>query len=176
MEAGPPRGRVGWALAAGAVAAVFAAGIAFDLGPFSEEEASRGQFIAAGDDVCRRAHDAFVDLQRQPPQTPDQAAELTGKLVDIAEDESGEIAALRPPEDLATQVDDYLEARERGIDALRSGREAAEEHDTAAYEAAKRDVADAQIKRARMARQIGFSECSRPIGGRVAIESDGGSS
>lgn len=176
MEARAPRGRVGWALVAGAVAAVLAAGIAFDLGPFAEEESSRGQFIAAGDEVCRRAHDAFVDLQRQPPQTPEQAAELTGKLIDIAEDESDEISSLRPPAELVVPVERYLEARERGIEALRRGRDAASKRDTAAYESAQGDLADAQIERARMASRIGFSECSRPIGRRETIEAGRGSS
>ena len=164
MEPQEPRGKLGWiAGGVGAVVALALLAIVFDLGPFTETELTRGELIARGDEICREAHEAFVDLQAKPPQTPGQAAELTGKLVDIATDELEQIRSLEGPGDFDAEIERYLAARERGIEALEDGHEAAEAHDTDAYAAAQAELADSQLERRRIARLIGFAECSRPI-------------
>ncbi len=128
----------------------------FDLGPFKEAELTRGESIAKGDDICRRAHDAFVDLQTSPPRTASQAAELTGQLIDIASDEADAIGSLNGPPDFEAEVDEYVNAREDGIEAMRDGRAAAEDRDSAAYARSQEEVAASQRERERIARQIGF--------------------
>jgi hypothetical protein len=95
-----------------------------DIGPFAEEELTAEAFVAQGDEICARAHDEFPELQDRPPRTPSDAAELTGGLIDVAEEERGAIADLNAPESLADPVARYLEARDRGIDLLREGQEA----------------------------------------------------
>jgi hypothetical protein len=154
----------------GLLGVLFALAIVFNLGPFTDPELSRGELIARGDEICRKAHEAFTGLQRQPPQTGGQAAELTGQLDAIATDELDQIRSLNGPADWDAEIGTYLAARERGIAALREGRDAAEAHDTAGYIKAQAELADSQLARERIARRIGFGECSRPLVGRDQLQ------
>jgi hypothetical protein len=142
---------------------LFLLGAAFDLGPFRTEEVSRGELIVRADQICAEANRVFAEQQEKPPQTPEQATELTDNLIGIAEDESKRIAELQGPADVDAEIAAYLEARERGIDLLREGREAAEEGNSDAYEQAQLELERTQPERRAMAREIGFSECSRPL-------------
>jgi hypothetical protein len=60
-------------------------------------------------------------------------------------------------------LDRYIEAREQGLEILRDGLEAAEDDDAEAYADAQAQIADTQVDRARLAREVGFTECSRPL-------------
>jgi len=158
-------GTIAWPVGGAlALAAIFALGSVLELGPFRPEELSRGELIVRADQICAEANDAFADQQEKPPQTPEQAAELTDHLVGIAEDESEEIADLERPPEIEAELIAYLEARRVGIELLKEGRAAAEEGDAAAYESAQAALDRTQPERWRIAREIGFSECSRPLG------------
>jgi hypothetical protein len=161
-----PRGTFAWVLAVVAGAAVLAlVAVLLNLGPFKEAELTRGELIARGDEICRKAHDAFTNLQDGPPRTASQAAELTTQLADIAGDEVDQIRALNGPPEFDAEIERYLAARERGIAFLRSGHDAAQARDTEAYVKSQAELARTQRERQRIARRIGFAECSRPIGG-----------
>ncbi len=147
------------------VAALFGTGWLLGLGPFADEELSRGELIARADQVCHVAREAFEELQTTPPQSSDQAAQLSERLIGIAEDENAEIAQLDGPDDLEPQVAAYLAARERAIELMRKGHEAAADDDPDRYERMQAAVADSQPKRARLAREIGFGACSEPLHG-----------
>jgi hypothetical protein len=127
------------------------------------DELTREEVLAQGDEICAEAHEAFTDLQDETPGTAAEAADLTGQLVNIAEDERDEIDDLEGPDDLEAQIDAYLSAREEGIDQLQRGLDAAEDGNAGAYADAQAKVAAAQLKRGRVAREIGFRECSRPL-------------
>jgi hypothetical protein len=157
----PRRRRWGWAAAALAVVAVLVA-LFLLLDPFADELSSE-EFLSRGDEICTEAHDAFKDLQGEAPTTAAEAAELTGKLIDISEDEVDEIRDLDRPSDLDDEVDSYLAAREDGIELLGDGREAAEDQDAGAYASAQAQVAADQLKRLKLAQAVGFTECSRPL-------------
>jgi hypothetical protein len=148
---------------AGVLALLAVLALVFDLGPFREPERGRGELIARGDEICREAHEAFVDLQRRPPVTASEAAELTGRLIEIAGDEADRIGALNGPTEFDVQIDEYVAAREQGIDAMRAGRAAAQDRDGAAYARSQAEVADSQRERREIAREIGFAVCSRPL-------------
>jgi hypothetical protein len=143
---------------------IFALGAVFHLGPFERTELSRGELLAQGDEICRRAHAAFEDLQVKQPQTPDQAATLTGQLLDIAQDERNRLAALNGPDDFNAEIQTYLDARDLGIEALRRGREAAIAGRADEYAQVQSELAETQRQRIQIARQVGFAECSRKIG------------
>jgi hypothetical protein len=145
------------------VGVIVALAALLDLGPFADEELSRAELIAAGDEICERAHEAFVELQDDQPRTAREAHDLTDQLVGIAEDERDEVADLDGPDDVDELVDRYLEARDEGIDALRAGRDAADDDDADAYSRAQAELASAQDERRRLARRVGFRECSRPL-------------
>ncbi len=164
MEPLRPHGVWSWVLGgAGALAVLAVLALIFDLGPFKQPELTRGELIAEGDEICREAHDAFTDLQRTPPRTASQAAELTEQLIDIAEDEVDQIESLNGPPDFDAEIEDYVAAREEGIEAMRAGHNAAADRDTEGYARSQAEVADSQADRHRIAREIGFAVCSRPL-------------
>jgi hypothetical protein len=166
VDESPPSNRIGPILAICALLGVLVAIAALlDVGPFADDELTVEEFIAQGDEICRQAHDEFLDLQDGVvPRTPSDAAELTGALIDVAEEERDAIADLLEPEPLSGQVERYLEARDRGIEILKDGRAAAENADPSEYERLQAELAATQIDpRFEIAGEIGFEECSKPL-------------
>jgi hypothetical protein len=173
MDVRAPSGPTGiTAAVVGVLAVLLVLIVVLDVGPCAEERLSEEEFIAKGDELCREAHAEFEDLQRgTPPRTPSDAEELTGALIEVAEEERDAIDDLAEPESLTERVDRYLGARERGIDLLEDGLGAAEDGDAAAYEAAQAELASSQLDpRYDIARAIGFSECSKPLLDRDELE------
>jgi hypothetical protein len=174
-EPRPPRSdRRGLWIALGALGAATLVVIAIvaDLGPFADEELSEAEFLSRGDEICREAHDEFEDLQGRTPNTASEAADLTGNLMEISEGELDEIRDLNVPAPLERSLDRYLEAREQGIEQLRKGLDAAEDGDAFAYADAQAKVAAGQVRRLKLAKQVGFSECSRVLFGREQLAAD----
>ena len=172
----PPRepgSGLGWALGAVALVVVLVAlAVLLDLGPFADDELSRAEFVAAADTICGEAHDAFLELQRDPPQTAREAGDLASRLAEIAGEERDRIADLNGPPEIEAGIGEYLEAREKGIEALEAGVDAAEDGDSLAYASLQAEVADAQLERRRIAARLGLRECSRPLEGRSELERD----
>jgi hypothetical protein len=168
VEPDEPRKRARLAIAAAGLVAVVAVVVAvaslLDLGPFADE-LSREELIAEGNEICAEAQAAFADLQADPPTTAREAADLTEQLIGISEDELEEIGDLDAPAELDDELDRYLDARERGIELLRDGLEAARDEDATAYAEAQASVAEDQVERLKLAREVGFTECSRPATG-----------
>jgi hypothetical protein len=127
------------------------------------DELSAEELVAQGNEICVEAREAFTDLQPKPPGTAREAADLTEQLIGIAEDELERIDDLQPSADLEDELDAYLEARETGIEYLHDGLEAAENEDITAYADAQAAIADDQVERLKLARAVGFTECSRPL-------------
>ena len=153
-----------WALG-GAGAVVLTAIVAVLVGLWPSGGAlSREELLSRGDEICGRAHEAFTELQQDPPRTAGEAAEVTERLISIAEDELDEIAELDGPASLDNRLARYLELREAGIERMRDGLSAAEAGDSASYERAQADLASTQRSpRLRAAQRVGFESCSRPI-------------
>lgn len=151
------------ALALAALAGLTAAALIFDLGPFADDDPPSGDYLASGDEICAEAQREFVDAQRTPPRTPADAAELTSDLADVAEQEIAELRELTVPAQLRTNAERYLAAREEGVALLREGVKAAEDEDPEAYEDLQAQLERTQPARHRLARKVGFTECSRPL-------------
>jgi hypothetical protein len=147
----------------GVVLLLFAIGAVAHLGPFEREELTQGQLLAQGDEICRKAHSAFAQLQTKQPQTPDQAETLTNQLISIAQDERDRIASLNGPPEFDDVLQTYLDARDLGIEALKRGRDAAQAERPDIYAEAQKELAETQRQRIQIARQVGFAECSRKI-------------
>lgn len=172
MEAAGSSWRTWAAAAAVLVGALVALAALLDLGPFEDDELSARDFVAQGDALCRDAHEQFEDAQGAgPPQTASQAEDLTDALIAIAEEERDALADLEVPAELSEPVERYLEARDRGIDALHDGLEAAKDADPLAYETAQAELAATQLDpRFHLARDIGFHDCSAPLVKRAELE------
>ena len=148
--------------ALGLVAVIVALGALLDLGPFEDEGDSltRAEFIAKGDEACERAHQQFAELQKTPPNSAEGAVALTQNLIEISENELNQIRALDAPAEVQSALDRYLEAREQGIALLKQGEEAAQDRNARAYADAQAESAAGQVRRLKLAREVGFSECS----------------
>lgn len=154
----------------GLVAVLIAVAALLDLGPFADGELSAAEFLAQGDEICTDAHDEFLELQNGTPRTAEDAEELTQALIDIAEEERDEIESLEGPASLDEPLASYLSERERGIEVLRQGLEAARDDDPAAYERSQAKLAGEQGKREKVAKDLGFNECSQPLVERDELE------
>jgi hypothetical protein len=148
--------------ALGLLAVLVALAAVFDLGPFDDGGTSltRAEFTAKGDEACERAHDQFAELQKDPPNSAEGAVTLTQNLIEISENELSQIRALDAPPEVQPALDRYLRAREQGIALLERGLEAAQERNAHAYADAQAEIAAGQVRRLKLAQQVGFSECS----------------
>jgi hypothetical protein len=159
----PRRGAAVVAGVLGLLAVTVALAVALDVGPFEDdapETLTEAEFIARGDRICERAHDQFADLQTEVPNSAEGAVALTHNLVEISENELGEMRSLSAPPEAQEALDRYLEAREEGISLLEQGLEAAKERDAQAYAQAQAKIAAGQLRRLKLAQAVGFSECS----------------
>ncbi len=170
MDASPDnRTRIAAAIAALLAVLALAAAL-FDLGPFAEDDLSVAEFLAQGDEICTDAHDSFRDNQKGAPRTPEEAAELTGALIESAREELSAIQGLDVPGSLAGSLDRYYAARERGILQLEDGLAAARKENPLGYEQAQARVSGSQAQRHRIAKKVGFSVCSKPLVGAGELE------
>jgi hypothetical protein len=148
--------------ALGLLAVIVALAALFDLGPFEDGGASltKAEFSARGDQACKRAHGQFAELQKKPPNSAEGAVALTQDLIEISENELSQIRALDAPPEVQPALDRYLRAREQGITLLERGLEAAQDRNARAYADAQAEIAAGQVRRLKLAREVGFSECS----------------
>jgi uncharacterized protein YhaN len=148
--------------ALGLLAVIVAFAALFDLGTFGDGGSSltRAAFTAKADETCKRAHDQFADLQRNPPNSAEGAVALTQNLIEISENELSQIRTLDAPTEVEPALDRYLRAREQGIALLEQGLEAAQDRNARAYADAQAEIAAGQVRRLKLAQAAGFSECS----------------
>jgi hypothetical protein len=171
MEAGSPKSsRSDLRRAAVALVALIAIVVLAAIFVFGDdEELSAAEFLKRGDEICQKAHDEFEKLQGDRPQTASEAAALTAELIDVSQGELEEISDLNGPSELDEPLDAYLSSREKGIDQLEKGFEAAEDKDAFAYATAQGKVAAEQLDRLDLARTVGFEVCSRPLVSRAEL-------
>jgi hypothetical protein len=148
--------------ALGLLAVIVVLAALLDLGPFEDEDTSltRAELTARGDEACKRAHQQFAELQKNPPNSAEGAVALTQNLVEISENELSQIRALDAPPEVQPALDRYLRAREQGIALLKRGLEAAQDRNARAYADAQAEIAAGQVRRLKLAQEVGFSECS----------------
>jgi hypothetical protein len=130
----------------------------------SGEPLTKQELIAKGDAICKQARTQFEQLQQNPPTTPQGAATLTQKLIDISETELSQLRDLNPPASLKSSLDDYVGALDKNIRVLKQGLKAAQQNDATGYAKAQAETVSEQVKRLQLARAVGFEECSRPAG------------
>jgi hypothetical protein len=123
---------------------------------------TKTDFVSKGDQICKNAHDQFAELQKSPPTNAAEAAALTQTLIDISNSELDQIRGLEAPSDVQPALDRYLKAREQGIALLKEGLAAAQNGNARAYATAQAKITKGQVARLKLARAVGFNECSRP--------------
>jgi hypothetical protein len=153
---GPEPGRRGAAAIALMGAALALAGCGDDA-----EQVSAEELVSRGDEICAEGRKRFDEVQSRSLPNASAAAAQTSQLVEVATDELNELRDIRPPDELRERYDRYLEARGRALELLEQGQEAAQEKDADAYVKAQAEAAAAQAERLKLARAVGFKECSK---------------
>ena len=125
-----------------------------------KEQVSAAELVQKADDACRTEQDKFRQIQAKPPANATDAGDQTKALISVAEGTSSTIDGLEPPDALRTPLESYLSARERAIDEMKKGQDAAENQDSNAYGAAQAAVTKSAPQRRKLAESLGFKVCS----------------
>jgi hypothetical protein len=125
-----------------------------------KEQVTAAELIQQGDQICRQEQSGFSQIQAHPPANASDATDQTKALVKAAESADSKLSDLQPPDELKAQLDSYLSARDRAVDQLKKGQDAAENQDSATYGAAQAAVVQSAPERRRLARAVGFKVCS----------------
>jgi hypothetical protein len=129
------------------------------------ERVSAAELVQKADAICTKERSSFARVQAHPPPSASVAADQTDELIKATQDANTQLRDLKPPEGLQSSYDSYLEARDRVIDEMNRGKDAAEDRDSAAYGAAQAAVAHGAPQRRKLARSLGFKVCSSTSAG-----------
>jgi ElaB/YqjD/DUF883 family membrane-anchored ribosome-binding protein len=124
------------------------------------ERVSGAELVQKADAICSKERSSFARVQAHAPPNASVAADQTDELIKATEDANSQLRDLKPPEGLQSSYDSYLEARERVIDEMNRGKDAAEDRDSTAYGAAQAAVSRGAPQRRNLARALGFKICS----------------
>src|SRR4051794_29213272 len=129
-----------------------------------KDQVSAAELAQKADQACQEEQDRFREIQATPPASASEAADQTKALVQAAENASSAISGLEPPDELRTQFDTYLSARDQAIEDLKKGQDAAENQDSKTYGAAQSALTKGAPHRKKLAGSLGFKVCSRNAG------------
>jgi ElaB/YqjD/DUF883 family membrane-anchored ribosome-binding protein len=141
-----------------AVPAIALAALATGCGS-GKEEVSAAELTQKADAICRDEQSRFKQIQANAPANASIAADQTNELIGVSRAASSDLDDLEPPESLADAYDRYLEARDRALDQMKRGQEAADNRDSAGYAAAQTAVAKAAPERRRLAEAVSLRVC-----------------
>jgi hypothetical protein len=125
-----------------------------------DDRVSPAELVQKADAICGKERSSFARIQSHPPPNASVAADQTGELIRVTEDANSGLRDLKPPEELQSAYDRYLEARQRVVDQMKRGRDAAENQDSADYGAAQAAVARDAPQRRKLAQALGLKVCS----------------
>jgi hypothetical protein len=125
-----------------------------------KEQISAAELVQKGDQICREEQSEFSQIQARPPVNASAAADQTKALAKTAGSANSQLGNLEPPDALRTPFENYLSARERAVEAMKRGQDAAENQDSRAYGVAQAAVVHTAPERKRLAGSLGFKVCS----------------
>jgi hypothetical protein len=125
-----------------------------------EDQVSAAELIQRADAICGKERKSFARIQAHPPPNASIAADQTDELIKATEEANSRLRELQPPDELRSPYDRYLGARDRVLDQMRRGEDAAQDRNSAAYGAAQAAVAREASQRQKLARALGFKVCS----------------
>jgi hypothetical protein len=125
-----------------------------------KEQVTAAELDQKADEACRTEQTNFRQIQATPPANATEAADQTKELIQVSESTSSTIDDLEPPDALRMPLDIYLDARDRAIDEMKKGQDAAENQDSRAYGESQAAVAKSAPQRRKLADSLGFKVCS----------------
>jgi hypothetical protein len=139
-----------------AIVALGAAG----CGSGGKQQISSAELVQKGDQICRDEQAKFNQIQAHPLGNASDAADQTKELIQVSENANSELGGLEPPEGQRAPLQSYLSARNRAVDQMKAGQEAAENQDSKGYAAAQAAVVQSAPQRRKLAVSLGFKVCS----------------
>jgi hypothetical protein len=124
------------------------------------QRVTAAELVQRADAICAKERSSFARIQAHAPPNASVAADQTDELINVTADANSQLRDLEPPEERQSSYDRYLKARQRVIDQMTRGRDAAQDQDSAAYGAAQAAVARDAPQRRKLARALGFKVCS----------------
>ena len=129
-----------------------------------KEQVTAAELVQKADQACGEEQARFKEIQARPPANAPEAADQTKALIQAAESASSAFEDLEPPDELGQSLDSYLTLRDRAIDQMKKGEDAAENQDSRSYGAAQAAVAKTAPQRKKLAGSLGFKVCSTNAG------------
>jgi hypothetical protein len=129
-----------------------------------KDQVSVAELIQKGDQICRTEQAKFAQIQAHPPANASNAADQTKELIQAAESAGSQLGDLEPPDALRAAFESYLSARNRAVDQMKRGQDAADDQDSRAYGAAQAAVVHTAPARRKLARSVGFKVCGSSPG------------
>ena len=124
------------------------------------ERVTAAELVQKADEICAKERSSFARIQKHPPPNPSAATDQTEALIMVTRDANSQLRDLQPPEALQSAYDRYLEARDRVLEEMNRGKDAAQNQDSAAYGAAQAAVARDAPQRRKLAHALGLKACS----------------
>ena len=128
-------------------------------GGAEDDRLSRDEYIRRADAICAEYDERLDRLSRA--RSVGELAALAGRALPIAREGVGKLRGLRPPLDLESRVNEWLERNDENVERIRELREAARRGD----ETRVQEVASAAVDNERaadaLARRIGLRECAK---------------
>src|SRR5262249_36658501 len=112
------------------ICAVTAIAVGCGGGP---QAVSSPELVQRADEICGSERGDFAGIQDQPAANAGEAADQTQQLIDVANTELSDLRDLEPPDPQRAAYNAYLEARQRAVDLLQRGKDAADNPDGDAY-------------------------------------------
>jgi hypothetical protein len=125
-----------------------------------KEQVSAAELVQKADAICTQERSGFRRIQAHPPPNAAVAADQTGELIQITENANSDLRDLESPDALRAGYDRYLEARDRVVDQMKRGQDAADNQNSGAYGAAQAAVARDAPQRRKLAQALGLKVCS----------------
>jgi hypothetical protein len=125
-----------------------------------KSQVTAAELVQKADGICRQEQTKFSQIQTHPPANAPDAADQTKELIQTAESADSQLGDLEPPDDLRSPFESYLAARDRAIDQMKHGQDAADKQDSRAYGAAQATVVRTAPERRKLAQAVGLKVCS----------------
>ena len=125
-----------------------------------DDRLSREEYVRQADAICADYEERLARLG--DPASIAELATVAGRALPIAREGVARLRALRPPEDLARRVEQWLERNERNVDLVRELREAARSRDVTRVQEVASTLADNERAADALAGRIGLDACAEP--------------
>jgi hypothetical protein len=122
-----------------------------------DDRLTREELIEEADATCAEFDQQIEDVPE--PESLDDIERYVQEIRPIVEEGTDELDALEPPEDLADEYDEWIEATRSGVERFDELEEAAASGDEQRIQEVFEDVGTGGEDADRLAEEIGFQEC-----------------